>query len=793
MLAACFPEKSISRWKEQIAVVSEKIHTCLGTELLRNVITQLPLDLDLDNLEVDPQTLKVTDILLNSICHIVVTASHHDNSQCQGHPEKVQWLSQLLIMLIDHRPVLTTVGHRLCDLITRQGPALQTYHVKGLAVIVVHMATIPQLRNFLNVKSSSSTSPRLKTSIVCGSPLECATAGHCPRQSSTQSDPQTQEDTRAHPLVEWLFVSIPCCNAAWMEFILRLTTGCLEYACRAFNSVTLDGREEGQAIVPATLVKLFVFVVQRLCQTVRLPCSRDPDKTHQLAAAVYQSEVFQMLLKDSPLSLQEWMAREIEISTCDDCLSATDRQDYFDWVIQQQLVEMTRSCDMSVRRCATVLLNVILDFDGNGCSPSLDLTHEISRCGNSRSDMLLLLQRLMTHVSCEDKSSVGDKQPWLVAVLHERLASLSEDRHSAAHNEALNFFRLIRCLPAHLLFTLLPPGGVLPRGHLEAVLDLVNSHFRNHLSDDTGCSLDLSATLYLLQGLIALAAYSLYDVDRFIKDCPLLVVSVVWHWPNLVSHMPKCAPEGSAIQRLLVRVKKIIEFTTSEMSGTIDTPFDDEDSWIVGVALCAEHNRQCRGETTQQERLILTISAQKTLLKQHQADDILRSFQECALSFLTRELLLENSLTSHQTSLLLQLWLDMPLLLHSLPHGHQMAVFKLVLPDSIQSLRPVTCMRVLVKPTTDQLVKMTTQDDHIISVLLQVYNECCRLHDQTSHPHVLASDTRVISLKFMLDAAAVVRKLLSRQQPSRLQRLDRSLLESCDPEVKNMIKHFATR
>ena len=75
------------------------------------------------------------------------------------------------------------------------------------------------------------------------------------------------------------------------------------------------------------------------------------------------------------------------------------RQDYFDWVIQQQLVEMTRSCDMSVRRCATVLLNVILDFDGNGCSPSLDLTHEISRCGNSRSDMLLLLQVLLVHLT----------------------------------------------------------------------------------------------------------------------------------------------------------------------------------------------------------------------------------------------------------------------------------------------------------------------------------------------------------------------------------------------------------
>ena len=44
----------------QIAVVSEKIHICLSTEPVQNVITPLPLDTDLDPLDVDTQTLKVT-------------------------------------------------------------------------------------------------------------------------------------------------------------------------------------------------------------------------------------------------------------------------------------------------------------------------------------------------------------------------------------------------------------------------------------------------------------------------------------------------------------------------------------------------------------------------------------------------------------------------------------------------------------------------------------------------------------------------------------------------------------
>ena len=45
----------------QIAVVSEKIHLCLETEQLQNVIAQIPIDIDLDLPDLDPGALKVTD------------------------------------------------------------------------------------------------------------------------------------------------------------------------------------------------------------------------------------------------------------------------------------------------------------------------------------------------------------------------------------------------------------------------------------------------------------------------------------------------------------------------------------------------------------------------------------------------------------------------------------------------------------------------------------------------------------------------------------------------------------
>ena len=63
---------------------------------------------------------QVTDILLSTVCHIVMTTGCHDYRQCEGHPEMVQWLSRLLTMLTDHRPVLTTFCLRLFDLVTRQ-------------------------------------------------------------------------------------------------------------------------------------------------------------------------------------------------------------------------------------------------------------------------------------------------------------------------------------------------------------------------------------------------------------------------------------------------------------------------------------------------------------------------------------------------------------------------------------------------------------------------------------------------------------------------------------------------
>jgi len=45
-------------------------------------------------------------------------------------------------------------------------------------------------------------------------------------------------------------------------------------------------------------------------------------------------------------------------------------------------------------------------------------------------------------MSYDDTSHVGGKQPWLVAVFHERLAKLKEgERHLAEHIETVNFFR----------------------------------------------------------------------------------------------------------------------------------------------------------------------------------------------------------------------------------------------------------------------------------------------------------------------------------------------------------------
>ncbi|KAK2191368.1 hypothetical protein NP493_53g05002 [Ridgeia piscesae] len=563
-------QHSLDGLERLIAVVSEKIHTCLHTEPVQNIIIPLPLDIDLDPLDVDTPTLKVVDILLNTICKIVVTAGRHGNQLCEGHSEKGQWLGRLLVMLSDHRPVMTTFVQRLFDLIMRQGPVLESHHVTGLAAVLIHTTSVPHLHKSLMVKSS----PTLSSSTHPADPPHCMS-------TSQDDDPRPHLSVGTRPLVEELFLSIPCFNAAWMGFILRL------------------------------------------CQTVRLPGSLDTDKTHQLGAAIYQSEFFQELLKDSP--------------------------DYFDWTIQQWRGGVECGSDVSTGECTTVLLDVILNFDGSAqfettcqkrssCGSTSWRTQQALGRGNGRSEMVLLLQRMMTQMSYDDTSHVGGKQPWLVAVFRERLAKLKEDeRHLAEHIETVNFF--------------------------------------------------------------------------------------------------------------------------SETSGSISASVSSDDNWILGVDLCCVYIKQHGGETARQlERFIFDICAQKTSLKQHEAADVLRSFQECALSCLTRELVLENSVTSHLTHLLLQLWLDMPQLMTSLPSGHQMAVFQRV---------------VLVKSSTDQLTRLTTQSDHLMSVLLPLYNECCTVHDRWSLPGELTTHSQGVNLGFMLDAAAFVRKILSRVTPSTLQRLDR--------------------
>ena len=91
-----------------------------------------------------------------------------------------------------------------------QGPVLESHHVTGLAAVLIHTTSVPHLHKSLTVKSS----PTLSSSTHPADPPHCMS-------TSQDDDPRPHLSVGTRPLVEELFLSIPCFNAAWMGFILR--------------------------------------------------------------------------------------------------------------------------------------------------------------------------------------------------------------------------------------------------------------------------------------------------------------------------------------------------------------------------------------------------------------------------------------------------------------------------------------------------------------------------------------------------------------------------------------------
>ncbi|CAJ0955816.1 unnamed protein product [Ranitomeya imitator] len=277
----------------QVAVVADRLASALGSANMDDgpVMSQPLFTESVEDLE--PQELKVADLLLTCFCQCVMAASSANPPDRQG-----PWPSLYVKMLCGHPRALSAVLSRILQLLCQQAGLLTDPHVVGLAVFSVH----------LHECRESFTSPNIEVNA-----LEKF----------------------------WELVLKPRCMKS-ASVILRFCTAAVSYTCCRFSllspGVSLD-------CIPPLFMRKLQHLLPRLVLEAREEwlMEEDEEKTHTLyrsmlfpsagwkeaTVRLWHQIHFQKLLTEQTfqLSFRDWLQWEMELGSDKDPLCDTDRSE----------------------------------------------------------------------------------------------------------------------------------------------------------------------------------------------------------------------------------------------------------------------------------------------------------------------------------------------------------------------------------------------------------------------------------------------------------------------------------
>ncbi|XP_063169231.1 Fanconi anemia group A protein [Candoia aspera] len=511
----------------QIAVVSEKLMEVLGRVKDEDEAASLTLRVRLDLLapEVGPADQGAVDLLLASFCQNVMAASYFLPPERQG-----SWPSLFVKMISGHRPLLSSLLSRLCQLLYHQGPSLSDAHILGLAAFAVHFSEAEPLLPAVDLCSPSVPRAALHTGL---------------------------------PLAELWDYLLVCRSGDSALFCLRFCTAAISYFLCKFPSLS---RERLCSLLPPGFVKKLQHVVPRLCSEARgTGCEGDtaafPWKMLSSATLCYRKAAlslwrqtrFKELLQEKAfqLTLPEWLSMELEVLPDQDTLSARERQGFHHWALYQHYLPRpvaAGGCDGNLREMGTVLANAILDFfqraESEACgllkNPERPTTH-----ARGSPDVYCRFQELVLELELERRRALpgaSDREAhFLFQVFRERLKALGDgsalrDR-LLRQQELLSQTRILLGLPPSVLVATRKKGGKVAVA-CEDFFSFVNTELRNSCS--RGCSLPYDITAHFFRGLLSTGLECnnpAQEVTAALSSCqagcPILLCSAARWWQRL--------------------------------------------------------------------------------------------------------------------------------------------------------------------------------------------------------------------------------------------------------------------
>ncbi|XP_069595097.1 Fanconi anemia group A protein isoform X1 [Ranitomeya imitator] len=490
----------------QVAVVADRLASALGSANMDDgpVMSQPLFTESVEDLE--PQELKVADLLLTCFCQCVMAASSANPPDRQG-----PWPSLYVKMLCGHPRALSAVLSRILQLLCQQAGLLTDPHVVGLAVFSVH----------LHECRESFTSPNIEVNA-----LEKF----------------------------WELVLKPRCMKS-ASVILRFCTAAVSYTCCRFSllspGVSLD-------CIPPLFMRKLQHLLPRLVLEAREEwlMEEDEEKTHTLyrsmlfpsagwkeaTVRLWHQIHFQKLLTEQTfqLSFRDWLQWEMELGSDKDPLCDTDRHEYQRWALNCCFLPESSTkggCGNDLEVACSIMVEALLEF---GCRSESSVAHQPPHTCTGMADILCRLQELVCDLLTQSHSGNLRQTNFLFNIFHRRLEVSSGSRTSAQlrrHGDLATCTRILLGLPpAFLIGTSSERGNA--RLDCEDLFRFINKELKS--IGQRGCALPYDFTAHFFRGLLGASAKCEDPSDAVNcilraahAQCPIILTSAAHWWPRL--------------------------------------------------------------------------------------------------------------------------------------------------------------------------------------------------------------------------------------------------------------------
>ncbi|XP_076119646.1 Fanconi anemia group A protein isoform X1 [Alosa pseudoharengus] len=482
---------------------------------------------------------RLVNALLRGFCQCLLDASKANPPNRQG-----TWAAQFVKLLLGHRRLLTSLLHRLWDLLPQQGPSLGAAHVLGLAALLVQLHAAGPLCPMVQLPSSSPTT-----------------------SSSSASSSSSLDPCGPLPVSEALNAALLSHNSDHMNFSLRFCVAAVSYGL-------CSSHPEGvQQCIPSGLYKKLVYLVPRLVPEARAEggckgrgqpehlqpgggaeepgvwsCLTDPTVT--LTASVlelWRYGPFRSLQKlpAYQLSFPEWLALELRVQRSQDALSDPQRQEYEQWACEQLYLPTALGqggCGGDVQSTCTHILNAVMDMSTRPQS-WLSPDHSVPLTDTCLPDVLSRLQEMVCELqmTLRFQSSGRADGHFLFDVVAGR-CSKSPDSQDLGSELSLQqtlhtWNRVILALPALSLIPVKTEGAKRSLD-CQPLIEHVNLYQRKVCSP--AGLLPYPLTAHFLRGIVGAsmccerpAASINRAVSQISQQCPLLLASAGHWWGHL--------------------------------------------------------------------------------------------------------------------------------------------------------------------------------------------------------------------------------------------------------------------